>query len=134
MRTVASPFDLRHADPHRLVVAVLVAHQQIHGAAQAWLVAQDEAERAQRGQPAVLGEPEAEVIEPGGAGGQLEQPRDARGGNPLVGSGQVGRVEADRAHQRARVQPERLGQLSGSRSASRIGAKAAIRLPNVPQR
>jgi hypothetical protein len=98
------------AHPQRLVVAVFVPAQQSEGAAQVGLLAQHDAQRAERRQPAQAGQSQAEVIESRLVRRPLQHPRDRRCGHPLVGNGQVGHGDTGVGQDARRIEPDGPGQ------------------------
>ncbi len=100
-----------HPQPHRLVVGVLVADQQLKGAADVRLLAQHQAQRAEVGELAQLRQPHAEVVASGGRRGILEQRDRGRRRYPGVLKGQQRRVEPVDAHEAHRVHAQALAEL-----------------------
>ena len=101
--------DQREAD--RLVVAALVPDEEVQDAAQVRFLPEDDAERTQRGQPAVLRQPQSEVLAAGVSGRQLQEPRGGNHGNPPIRHGEVVQVEPGPGHLPYRVEAERPRQL-----------------------
>jgi hypothetical protein len=101
---------LGHPQPHRLVVGVLVADQQLKGAADVRLLAEDQAERAEVGKLAQFRQAHAEVLVAGFRRGILQHRDDGRRRYPGVLERQPRRVQSVGAHEAHRVDPEALAE------------------------
>ena len=78
---IVAPVDFQ---PHRLVLQLDVARQRFDCRADGGLLANHQCDRSEGGEAAVLGQPQAELLDPGGFGGGFQQAADAGHGDAQV--------------------------------------------------
>ncbi len=98
--------------------------ERLYRLADRGLFAHDEADPAKVGQPAALGEPQAEIFGTGRLGRQFEQATQARDGDGYVGLLEAGQRQPDLPHHLFGVEPDRPGDLrviAQARAANEVG-------------
>jgi hypothetical protein len=109
---------LVHLHRHGLVVHMDVAHQGLQRAAQRRLVAHQQGQRSEVGQPPRFGQPQPEGRLASLCGGGLQQAAHALGRHLQVGVAQAARGQAGARNQRARVHAAGLRQFGEMRQRS----------------